>query len=92
MAEQKDQVSEVKETKVTKEKPQSKKEKKQKNHKVRNFFRDLKAETKKITWFSKVDTIKSSALVIAIIVIFGAVLGLVDWGLSSLIALLANLV
>lgn len=90
MAEQKEKVSEVKETKAAK--PQTKKEKKQKTHKVRTFFKELRAEMKKITWFSKQDTLKSSALVIAIIVVFAVVLGLIDWGFGSLIALLGNLV
>lgn len=92
MAEEKDRVSNASETVKTKDKPQTKKEKKQKSHKIRNYFRDLKAETKKITWFSKQDTLKSSALVVAVIIIFTAVIGLIDWGFGTLIALLGGLV
>lgn len=92
MAEQKDRVSEAMETKTAKSKPQTKQAKKQKEHKVRNFFRDLKAEMKKITWYSKAETLKSSALVIVIVVVVAAVLGLVDWGFSSLIALMSSIV
>ncbi len=93
MAEEKDRGSAAAEpAKTNKDKPQTKKEKKQKSHKVRGFFKDLKAETKKITWYSKMDTLKSSGIVIAAIVIFTVVIGLIDWGFGSLIALLGNIV
>lgn len=79
----------VKAEKPKKEKPQ--KTKKEKSHKIAKFFADLKSELKKITWYSKKDTAKSSALVIAVLVVFAIVIGGIDWCFGQLIALLGTL-
>ena len=65
--------------------------KKEKSKKASKFFADLKSEMKKITWFSKKDTIKSSGLVIAVLVVFAIVIGAIDWTFGQLIALLGTL-
>ena len=52
---------------------------------------DLKSEMKKITWFSKRDTLKSSGLVLAVLVVFAIVIGAIDWSFGQLIALLGTL-
>ena len=59
--------------------------------KIAKFFADLKSERKKITWFSKKDTVRSSALVIGVLVVFATVLFGVDWCFGQLIALLGKL-
>ena len=83
-----EEITKVEKTK--KEKPQkSKKDKKP--GKVKKFFADLKSEMHKITWYSKKDTAKSSGLVIAVIVVFAIVIGLVDLGFAELIALLGRI-
>ena len=83
-----EEITKVEKTK--KEKPQkSKKDKKP--GKVKKFFADLKSEMHKITWYSKKDTAKSSGLVIAVIVLFAIVIGLVDLGFAELIALLGRI-
>ncbi|MBQ7354644.1 MAG: preprotein translocase subunit SecE [Clostridia bacterium] len=82
MAEEKKAVDTAK---THKEKP--KKEK----GKVGKFFADLKSERKKITWFSKKDTLKSSGLVIGVLVVCAIVIFGVDWCFAQLIALLAKL-
>ena len=85
MAEEKTKVEKTK-----KEKPQKSKKDKQPG-KVKKYFADLKSEMKKITWYSRKDTAKSSGLVIAVIVVFAIVIGLIDLGFNNLIALLGRI-
>lgn len=87
MAEEK--TTAVKAEKAKKSKPA--KVKKEKSKKASKFFSDLKSEMKKITWFSKRDTLKSSGLVIAVLVVFAIVIGAIDWSFGQLIALLGTL-
>ena len=85
MAEEKTKV-----VKTKKEKPQKSKKDKQPG-KVKKFFTDLKSEMNKITWYSMKDTAKSSGLVIAVIVVFAVIIGLIDLGFAELIALLGRI-
>lgn len=87
MAEEK--TTAVKAEKPKKDKP--KKAKKEKSHKISKFFADLKSEMHKITWYSKKDTLKSSGLVIAALIVFAIVIGAIDWSFGQLIALLGTL-
>lgn len=64
------------------------KQKKEKSHKISKFFKDLKSELKKITWYSKRDTINSSIWTIIALVIFSAAIFGVNWGFSALLALI----
>ena len=79
---------------VKAEKPKkvkAQKVKKEKTRKKSTFFADLKSEMKKITWYSKKDTAKSSGLVIAVLVVFAIVIAAIDWSFGQLIALLGTL-
>ena len=87
MAEEK--TAAVKAEKPKKSKPA--KAKKEKSKKASKFFADLKSEMKKITWFSKQDTLKSSGLVIAVLVVFAIVIGAIDWSFGQIVALLGTL-
>ncbi len=49
------------------------------------FLREVKIELKKVTWPSRKQTIGSTAVVIALVLIISLFLGFVDFGLSSLI-------
>ena len=49
------------------------------------FLREVKIELKKVTWPSRKQTIGSTVVVIALIIIISLFLGSVDIGLSSLI-------
>ncbi len=49
------------------------------------FLREVKIELKKVTWPSRKQTIGSTAVVIALVIIISLFLGIVDIGLSSLI-------
>lgn len=67
------------------------KPKREKKHAISSFFKDLKGETKKITWYPKKQTFITSGLVIAVLAILTVVIGLIDTGLSSAITALGNL-
>ncbi len=85
MAEEKNTVETVS---TKKEKaPKAKKEK----GKIAKFFADMKSERKKITWYSKKDTLKSSGLVIGVLAVCAAAIFGVDWCFAQLIALLAKI-
>ena len=49
------------------------------------FLREVKVELKKVTWPSRKQTIGSTAVVIALVMIISLFLGIVDFGISSLI-------
>ena len=51
---------------------------------VRNFFKELKSEIKKISWNSKEDTIKSTGVVLLVVILVGIGIWIVDFGLTSL--------
>jgi len=53
--------------------------------KTTQFLREVKIELKKVTWPSKKETMASTAVVIILVIIVSAFLGVVDFGLSSLI-------
>ena len=60
--------------------------------KIRKFFKDLKSEFKKVVWYGRKQTIKSTALVIVCLVVVSAVVSLIDIGLSSVIMWLGGLI
>ena len=49
------------------------------------FLREVKVELKKVTWPSRKQTIGSTAVVIALVMLISLFLGVVDLGISSLI-------
>jgi preprotein translocase subunit SecE len=53
--------------------------------KALQFLREVKVELKKVTWPSRKQTIGSTIVVIALVMIIALFLGVVDMGLSSLI-------
>ncbi|MBU3188618.1 preprotein translocase subunit SecE [Clostridium bowmanii] len=52
------------------------------------FFRELKAEAKRITWPSKKDTKKSTIAVVSFSFIFVVLVGLLDYGFNNLYKLI----
>lgn len=60
-----------------------KKVKEKKPSKLAAKFKGLKSEYKKITWASKEDTFKNFAIVLVGMVVFAAVIGVIDLGLGS---------
>ncbi|HBE13586.1 MAG TPA: preprotein translocase subunit SecE [Clostridiales bacterium] len=59
--------------------------------KVKQFFRNYKSEIKKITWSSKTDVVKNTAVVLVVMVAAAIVIALLDFGASTLIDLLGKI-
>ena len=53
--------------------------------KAMQFLREVKVELKKVAWPSRKQTIGSTAVVVIIVMIMAFFLGLVDFGLNSLV-------
>ena len=49
------------------------------------FLREVRVELRKVTWPSRKQTIGSTVVVIVLVLIISAFLGVVDFGLSSLV-------
>ncbi len=58
---------------------------------IAKFFKDEKGECKKIVWPDRKTVLKSSLVVIVCVVILGAVIWLIDTGLSEGVKALVNL-
>ncbi len=58
---------------------------------LKKFWKTMKSELKKVTWYSRKQTFNSTLLVIVCMVVFGAVIGVLDWGLSQGLEGLAGL-
>ncbi|HBE45771.1 MAG TPA: preprotein translocase subunit SecE [Deltaproteobacteria bacterium] len=58
---------------------------KDKFKKLKEYFREVFIETKKVTWPSKKDTIKGTYIVLITVVIAAIFLGIVDVGLAKII-------
>ena len=54
------------------------------------FLREVRVELKKVTWPSRKQTLGSTAVVLILVLIISLFLGVVDIGLSSLIAVVLN--
>ncbi len=54
------------------------------------FLREVKVELKKVAWPSRKQTIGSTAVVIALVMLISLFLGVVDMGLSTLIRFVLN--
>ena len=50
---------------------------------IAKFFKDLKGETKKIVWPNAKSVLKNTGIVIAVVLIIGIGIWVVDWGLSA---------
>lgn len=81
-----------KDTKVKVQKKTSKDRKPGFGSKIVNFFKNNKSEMKKISWYGKKQTMKSTAVVIVVLVAASAAIGLIDLGLSNLIMWIGKLI
>ena len=54
------------------------------------FLREVKIELKKVTWPTRKQTIGSTAVVIALVMLISLFLGFVDFGISSLIRIVLH--
>ena len=53
--------------------------------KTRQFLQEVRMELKRVTWPTRKETIASTAVVIILVLIISFFLGVVDFGLSSLV-------
>lgn len=88
-----EEVKEVKEEKVeakVKEKKAASKPAKKKGG-IKKAWREFKAEFKKIVWSSKRSTFNNTVLVLVSTIVVSVVIGLLDFGFSSLLTWLGTL-
>ncbi|MGI6537701.1 MAG: preprotein translocase subunit SecE [Caldicoprobacterales bacterium] len=75
---------------MAKDKGDAKKQvpKKKRFDKIAKFFRSVVSELKKVTWPSRDELIRTTAVVLAFILIFSVIIGLIDLGLGALLELI----
>ena len=59
---------------------------------VKNFFKNYKSELKKIVWSSKEQVVKNTSVVVALVVVSGVVLVLLDLAFNMGITALGKLI
>lgn len=59
--------------------------------KVSTFFKENKAELKKIVWYGRSQTIRTTLVVLVAMIICSAVISLLDFGFASVISALSRL-
>lgn len=58
---------------------------------IKKFFKDYKSELKKITWYGREQTLKSTAVVCAVVVALAIVIGGLDFVFYKVISLLGGI-
>ncbi len=87
------EVVETKDAKVKEDKKKTSKDRKPGlGSKIKNFFKNNKSEMKKISWYGKAQTAKSTGVVIVVLLAASVVIGLIDLGLSNLLMWIGKLV
>lgn len=59
---------------------------------INKFLRDYKSELKKIVWYDRKSTIRSSIIVVVAVIVSAVVLGALDFGFSQALMALGKLV
>ena len=87
------EVVEAKDAKVKEDKKKTSKDRKPGlGSKIKDFFKNNKSEMKKISWYSKAQTAKSTGVVIVVLLVASVAIGLIDLGLSNLLTWIGTLV
>lgn len=58
---------------------------------LKNWFKELRRESKKVVWPDKKTVLKGSAVVLVTVVVLGVVIWGIDQGLAALVKLMTNL-
>ena len=58
---------------------------------IAKFFKDYKSEIKKISWLSRKDLVRSTLVVLAVLIAASIVIGLLDFAFSELVNLLSSI-
>lgn len=90
MADNNNQAKDVEKAKETKP-AKPKKEKVPFTQRLSKFWKSNIAELKKVTWYGKTQTINSTLLVLAALIICSAAICLLDFGFSSVIDVLSKI-
>lgn len=85
------QPAEKKADKPKKEKKAEKEKKPSIGKRMGRFFRELKAELKKVSWPSRAETIKKTGIVLASVIVVGIIVWIFDGIASSVIDALLSL-
>jgi preprotein translocase subunit SecE len=56
--------------------------------KIKQFFKEVRSELTKVTWTTREELIYSTLIVILVSIVLSVFIGIVDVGLSNLVALL----
>lgn len=75
-------VSKAEKAEASKQKRKNKKE-----NRIVRYFKETRAELRKVTWPSRQETIRLTAIVLAVTIAMAAFLGLVDYAFTRLFAL-----
>ena len=59
--------------------------------KIAKFFKDYKSEIGKISWMPRNDLLRSTLVVLAVLIVASVVIGLLDYGFSALVKLLSSI-
>ncbi len=76
--------------KLDQQKRAAKKANKKKRKSPARFFKDILSELKKVTWPTGKELVKYAGAVLAFIIVLAIIVGLMDFGLSSLFGLVVN--
>lgn len=58
---------------------------------IAKFFKDYKSEIKKISWMPRKDLVRSTLVVLAVLIVAGVAIGLLDFIFSELVKLLSSI-
>jgi preprotein translocase subunit SecE len=61
-----------------------------KENRLVRYFREVRAEVRKVVWPSRQATLRLTGIVLAVMLAMSAALGLVDWVFTRLFALIAG--
>lgn len=74
-------------SKAEKAEASTQKRKNKKENRIVRYFKETRAELRKVTWPSRQETIRLTAIVLAVTIAMAVFLGLVDYAFTRLFAL-----
>lgn len=61
------------------------------NNRIVKYFKEVQAEIRKVTWPSRKEVLRLSAIVIAVLVVMSAFMAIIDYAFSWLMRLIIGL-
>ena len=59
--------------------------------KIKKFFKEYASEIKKVSWYSPKDTAKATSIVLVFLIVAAVVIGVLDFGFTKLVQLIADI-